>query len=220
MPSSCLNSAHSEQPPKSGFQKGPGSYTKHVTCSLSHVIEQLPLPFRSDNTVRSPPVTLHGGAHTLSHLFSEVFGGIAPKLRYTPSGRGVAPPLPQRPGVSQVKLPFKRCCVTRGCSSYTVTCRTTPCHLVPLLDLRGSKETTPINEKEVTSFGSCYPYRCQPQFIEGVRDAYNQRLSGAGKGQTWSQILGQHSPSIVAILLSGLLSKTLFPKANTENITT
>ena len=40
----------------------------------------------------------------------------------------VAPVVLERPGVSHVKLPLKRCRATGGCSSYTCGCRTTLCN--------------------------------------------------------------------------------------------
>ena len=54
------------------------------------------------------PVALHRVAHTPSNLFFEVFG-VSHQIRATPpSCRGVAPPLPQWPWVSQVKLPLSK----------------------------------------------------------------------------------------------------------------
>ena len=65
----------------------------------------------------------------LSDLFLRFFGYRAKIALHPPLGvgGGVAAPLPQRPGVSHVKLP-RRCHATSRCGSYTVACRATLCH--------------------------------------------------------------------------------------------
>ena len=59
------------------------------------------------------------------------FGVLCQNHATPPFRRGVAPPLPQRPGLSQVNSPLKRCRAPRGCRTYTAACRATLCQLDP-----------------------------------------------------------------------------------------